>query len=141
MQKLSLQRGLRQMQVFQVPKILNVSNTSELISKATCVRSYHHTDWKMIRDVKRREMVKDYAVARLRLNCIRKNRVLPAVIKEIADQEIDAFPRDSNRHRVTNRCAITSRPRSVFRRWRLSRIMFRHLSDYNYLSGVQRGMW
>lgn len=51
------------------------------------------------------------------------------------------IPRDASLTRVRNRCAITSRPRGVVTRWRLSRIVWRSLADYNKLSGVQRAMW
>ncbi|XP_012254090.2 28S ribosomal protein S14, mitochondrial [Athalia rosae] len=97
--------------------------------------------WKMIRDVKRRKMVQEHAPERLRVNSLRKNTILPLELREIVDQEIAAFPRDSCFVRIRNRCVITSRARSVIPRWRLSRIMFRHLADYNQLSGVQRAMW
>lgn len=124
-----------------VPVSLNGLKSTAIAKCQLAPSRSYYTDWKMIRDVKRRAMVKEYAPLRLRLNCIRKNRILPKEIQEIADQEIGALPRDSARHRVRNRCVITSRPRYVFRHWHLSRIMFRHLADYNYLSGAQRAMW
>jgi small subunit ribosomal protein S14 len=62
-------------------------------------------------------------------------------IQEVADQEVAALPRDSNYIRVRHRCALTSRPRGVVFKWRLSRIVWRHLADYNKLAGVQRAMW
>ena len=54
---------------------------------------------------------------------------------------MDALPRDSSIIRIRNRCAFTSRPRGIVTRWRLSRIAWRHLADYNQLSGVQRAIW
>lgn len=95
----------------------------------------------MIRDVKRRVMVTEMAPERLRINSLRKNDILPIELRQIADQEIAAMPRDSALIRVKKRCVITSRPRGVVFRWRLSRIVFRHLADYNKLAGVQRAMW
>ena len=61
--------------------------------------------------------------------------------QEIADKEIADLPRDSTRFRLVDRCAITSRPRGVQQRWRVSRIIWRHLADYNKLSGVTRAWW
>lgn len=95
----------------------------------------------MIRDVKRRKMVAQYSVDRIRINALRKNDILPAEIREIADAEIAAFPRDSCLTRVRERCAFTSRARGVVHKYHLSRIVWRHLADYNKLSGVQRAMW
>ncbi|XP_054976170.1 28S ribosomal protein S14, mitochondrial isoform X2 [Sorex araneus] len=109
-------------------------------SAAEQVRSYY-VDWKMLRDVKRRKMAFEYADERLRINALRKNTVLPKGLQEVADEEIAALPRDSCPVRIRNRCVMTSRPRGVKRRWRLSRIVFRHLADHGLLSGVQRAMW
>ncbi|XP_063154566.1 small ribosomal subunit protein uS14m [Candoia aspera] len=104
------------------------------------IRGYY-VDWRMLRDVKRRKMAFDYADQRLRLNCIRKNKILPKELQEITDKEIANLPRDSCPVRIHNRCVLTSRPRGVKRRWRLSRIVFRHLADHAQLSGIQRAMW
>ncbi|EDW66105.1 28S ribosomal protein S14, mitochondrial [Drosophila novamexicana] len=100
-----------------------------------------YADWRMIRDVKRRKCVSEHAKERLRVNSLRKNDILPIELREVADAEIAAFPRDSSLVRVRERCALTSRPRGVVHKYRLSRIVWRHLADYNKLSGVQRAMW
>ncbi|XP_074178196.1 small ribosomal subunit protein uS14m isoform X2 [Rhinolophus sinicus] len=104
------------------------------------VRGYY-VDWKMLRDVKRRKMACEYADERLRINSLRKNTILPKQLQEVADDEIAALPRDSCPVRIRNRCVMTSRPRGVKRRWRLSRIVFRHLADHGQMSGVQRAIW
>ncbi|CAO2637387.1 28S ribosomal protein S14, mitochondrial [Lemmus lemmus] len=109
-------------------------------SASSQVRSYY-VDWKMLRDVKRRKMAYEYADERLRINSLRKNTILPKDLQEIASEEIAALPRDSCPVRIRNRCVMTSRPRGVKRRWRLSRIVFRHLADHGLLSGVQRAIW
>ncbi|KAH9496635.1 28S ribosomal protein S14, mitochondrial [Bulinus truncatus] len=61
--------------------------------------------------------------------------------KEIASQEIIALPRDAHPSRRRNRCILTSRPRWVIWRFRLSRIQWRLLADYNKLSGTLRACW
>eukprot|EP00075_Anas_platyrhynchos_P030014 XP_027319267.1 28S ribosomal protein S14, mitochondrial [Anas platyrhynchos] len=104
------------------------------------VRSYF-VDWRMLRDVKRRKLAYEYADERLRINAIRKNTILPKELQEVADKEIAALPRDSCPVRIRNRCVLTSRPRGVKRRWRLSRIVFRHFADHAQMSGIQRAMW
>ncbi|KAK5646820.1 hypothetical protein RI129_005284 [Pyrocoelia pectoralis] len=118
---------------------------SNFLHKLPCLNFYQiRTKWvdhRMIRDVKRRQLVTEYTPLRLRYNSLRKNDILPAELREITDKEIHALPRDSAWRRMTNRCVVTSRPRGVVYRWRLSRLVFRHLADYNKLSGVQRAMW
>ncbi|KAJ8274343.1 hypothetical protein COCON_G00089680 [Conger conger] len=101
----------------------------------------YYVNWRMLRDVKRRQMAFEYADERLRINALRKNTLLPKELQEVADKEIAALPRDSCPVRIRNRCVMTSRPRGVKRRWRLSRIVFRHLADHNQMSGIQRAMW
>ncbi|CAJ1072210.1 S ribosomal protein S14%2C mitochondrial [Xyrichtys novacula] len=103
-------------------------------------RSYY-VDWRMLRDLKRRQMAFDYADERLRINALRKNIILPKELREVADKEIAALPRDSCPVRIRNRCVMTSRPRGVKRRWRLSRIVFRHLADHSQMCGIQRARW
>ncbi|XP_034884517.1 28S ribosomal protein S14, mitochondrial-like [Mirounga leonina] len=84
---------------------------------------------------------KDAWDERLRINSLRKNTILPKDLQEVADGEIAALPRDSCPVRIRNRCVMTSRPRGVKRRWRLSRIVFRHLADHGQLLGVQQATW
>lgn len=63
------------------------------------------------------------------------------ILQELATQEIAALPRYGCISQLQNRCSITSRARGVVRKYRLSRIVWRHLADYNYLSGWQRARW
>lgn len=95
----------------------------------------------MIRDNKRRKTVQEYGPERFRINMVRKSKIIPREIKEIADKEIREFPLNSAPVRLHNRCILTSRPRAVLKRWHISRIMFRSLADYNNLSGVTRSSW
>lgn len=95
----------------------------------------------MIRDVKRRNTAKQFAIDRLRLVSLKRNDIIPPEIREQASAELHAFPRDSTPLKIHGRCVVTSRPRGLAFRWRLSRIVFRHLADYNKLAGIQRAMW
>nr|XP_045605273.1 28S ribosomal protein S14, mitochondrial-like isoform X1 [Procambarus clarkii] len=103
--------------------------------------TYKYPNWKMIKEVKHRKAVKEFAFERLNINALRKNKIIPPAIQEIADKEIDALPRKSSISQLHKRCMLTSRPRGLVARWRLSRIVWRHEADYNKLSGVQRAMW
>ncbi|CAL1266520.1 unnamed protein product [Larinioides sclopetarius] len=119
------------------PQLVNhVGAQSNLIPCRT-----KYTDWRMIRDVKRRKVVKEYAKLRLQINAVRLNTLMPAEIKEIAQKEIEALPTDSCTTKLHKRCILTSRPRGRYRKFRMSRIIWRHLADYNQISGVERAMW
>jgi ribosomal protein S14 len=43
--------------------------------------------------------------------------------------------------RVRNRCVLTNRAGSVFRHFRLSRIMLKDLASKGFLSGVRKSSW
>ncbi|XP_062588543.1 small ribosomal subunit protein uS14m-like [Saccostrea cucullata] len=98
-------------------------------------------DHKMTRDNKRRKILQEHGPERFRVNMVRKSKLIPREIKELADKEIKQFPLNSAYTRIHNRCILTSRPRAVLKRWHVSRIMFRHLADYNKLSGFTRSSW
>jgi ribosomal protein S14 len=51
------------------------------------------------------------------------------------------MPRDSLLQHANDRCAMTSRPGNCLSRWRVSRLIWRSLADYNQLSGVKRASW
>ncbi|RXG59554.1 28S ribosomal protein S14, mitochondrial [Armadillidium vulgare] len=115
-----------------------------------CQRSFHlsscnatlkHPNHKMVRDVKVRKTVQKYAFERINLNMLRKNKLIPQEIQEMAHDELKTHPYDASISRVHKRCTITSRPRGLVTRWRVSRFIFRHEADYNKLSGVIRAKW
>lgn len=99
------------------------------------------TDWRMKKDVRKRRNVAAHADTKLRIQCLRKNDVLPREIREIATKEIKELPNDCLGPKIVNRCAFTSRPRGIVYRWRASRIVFRNFADHNQMSGVQRALW
>ncbi|XP_014782959.1 28S ribosomal protein S14, mitochondrial [Octopus bimaculoides] len=102
---------------------------------------FRFANWQMLKDYKKRQTIKEQYTERLRINAIRKNTILPKELREVADEEVAALPRNSSIVRIRQRCVLTSRPRGVLRRWRISRIMWRHLADYNQLSGITRSCW
>ncbi|GIX71991.1 28S ribosomal protein S14, mitochondrial, partial [Caerostris extrusa] len=100
-----------------------------------------YVDWRMLRDVKRRRVVKEYAQERLHLNVLHYNTLLPKDLRASAKETVAALPTDSCITKLHKRCILTSRPRGRFRKFRMSRIIWRHLADYNQISGVERAMW
>ena len=77
-----------------------------------------------------------------------------AKLKEIADDEskdeterlmarlkMAELPRNGNPTRVRNRCEMTGRSRSYYRKFRLSRIMLRDLANKGLIPGVVKSSW
>ncbi|XP_054272215.1 28S ribosomal protein S14, mitochondrial [Macrosteles quadrilineatus] len=99
-------------------------------------------DWRMKKDVRKRKALEDNYELKLRYNAMRRSNILPPEIKELVTADFHKnLPNDVKMNKIIPRCALTSRPRGNVVRWRLSRIMFRHLSDYNKMAGIQRAMW
>lgn len=97
---------------------------------------------KMIRrDKKRRKMVAEYEIEKLRLKAIVKNKLLPEIVQKKAREEMAKHPRDSSIARLRNRCVVTGRPRGVLGEYGLCRMKFRDLADHGYISGMTRSSW
>jgi len=125
-----------------------LSNLTRFVCKSNNLPGYGFqqvrtkwANWHMLKDYRKRKCVETRGVDRLRVNSLRKNDILPIELREIADAEIHAQPVNSSIVRIRPRCALTSRPRGVVHRWRLSRMVFRNYADHNLISGVQRAMW
>nr|CAG4651530.1 EOG090X0MNX [Simocephalus serrulatus]SVE94661.1 EOG090X0MNX [Simocephalus serrulatus] len=125
--------------VRNAPQLLK-NETNNLVKLDQPARS-NWTDWRMMKDNRRRKLLVQHQPDRVRMQALKKNDILPVEITEMGRQMLSELPRDSSILRVRNRCAVTSRPRGIVTRWRLSRIVWRSLADYNKLSGVQRAMW
>lgn len=95
----------------------------------------------MKKDYLRRELVKKQHVTRIRLHALRHNTILPSEVREQADAQFKALESRTDPFQITNRCVLTSRGRGIVQSHRMSRHTFRHLMDYNKISGGQKAIW
>lgn len=95
----------------------------------------------MLKDIKRRELLKKFAPERIRLQTLRGNSILPKVLKKAAEEQLQRLSRHSTLKFVTNRCILTSKAGGCIHPWRLSRHVWRIQADYNQMSGVTRAVW
>ena len=51
------------------------------------------------------------------------------------------LPRSSSRTRLRNLCALTGRSRSVYRKFKISRIMLRELALEGKIPGMRKASW
>nr|CAH8826615.1 unnamed protein product [Trichobilharzia regenti] len=139
----------RQITPDKTPAHHNNTQIEELLKKQLCdyppycSRKIRHgfQNAIMIRDYKRRQVAAHFCDLRIRLNAIRKNRILPQEIQDEATLYMSSLPRDSNWTRILSRCVVTSRRRGCKTRWKLSRIIWRKIADYNKMSGAQWACW
>lgn len=93
------------------------------------------------RDLKRRKLVKSYATKRAALNEKIKDKNIGMEERFAAVLELAELPRNGAKIRQRNRCALTGRPRSFHRKFKLSRIAIRDLASRGELPGVTKSSW
>ena len=93
------------------------------------------------RDKKRKKLVKKYANKRAELKAIIKDQSIPADERFQAVLKLAELPRNSSKTRMRNRCSLTGRPRSYYRKFSLSRIALRDLASRGELPGVVKSSW
>ena len=93
------------------------------------------------RDAKRRLIVKKYAKKRAELLAIMHNTKVSDEDRAAARRKLDSLPRDSSATRLRNRCALTGRPRGVFRKFGLGRNKLREIAMRGEIPGVVKASW
>lgn len=93
------------------------------------------------RNIKRRKLVLRFANRRARLKVIARDRSLAPEERFQAYLKLAELPRNSAPNRVRNRCALTGRPRGVYRKFHLSRIALRELASIGHIPGMTKSSW
>ena len=93
------------------------------------------------RDKKRRKLVSKHELTRLQLKYIIHNEELSNEFRWQASLKLNKMPRNSSKIRVTNRCVLSGRSKSVFRFFKVSRIAFRELASNGLLPGIKKSSW
>ncbi len=94
-----------------------------------------------LRDQKRRKTVKKFAAKRKELLETISNQKLSLEDRYEARLRLQKLPRDANPVRLRNRCAITGRPRGVFRKFGLGRLKLREFAMRGEIPGVIKASW
>jgi small subunit ribosomal protein S14 len=96
----------------------------------------------MIEREKRREkLVKQHAAKRAKLKETIRSPKSTDAEREEAQRKLAALPRDSSASRVRNRCAITGRPRGVYRKFGLARTKLREATVRGDIPGLGKASW
>ena len=94
-----------------------------------------------LRDQKRRKTVAKFKVRRIALLEITRSQSASEEDKETAREKLQKLPRDSSPSRLRNRCALTGRPRGVYRKFGLGRSKLRDLAMKGEVPGVIKASW
>lgn len=95
----------------------------------------------IIKNEKRKEVVKQYAQQRAILKEVIRNPGSSLEERMEAQRGLQALPRNASPSRVRNRCLISGRTRGFLRRFGMSRIDFRLLALRGDISGVRKSSW
>jgi len=93
------------------------------------------------RDIKRAKLADKYAVKRAALKAIIDDFSKSDEERYEARLKLQQLPRNASPTRQRNRCAITGRPRGVFRKFGLARNKLRDLAMKGEIPGVTKGSW
>lgn len=93
------------------------------------------------RDIKRVKLAEKYAAKRASLKAIIDDSSKSDEERYEARLKLQQLPRNANPTRQRNRCAITGRPRGVFRKFGLARNKLRDLAMKGEIPGVTKGSW
>jgi small subunit ribosomal protein S14 len=93
------------------------------------------------RDKKRRLTVKKYAKRRAELQAIMRSAKTSDEDRLAARRKLEQMPRDASATRLRNRCALTGRPRGVFRKFGLGRNKLREIAMRGEIPGVVKASW
>ena len=93
------------------------------------------------RDIKRAKLAEKYAAKRTALKAIIDDSSKSDEERYEARLQLQQLPRNANPTRQRSRCAITGRPRGVFRKFGLARNKLRDLAMKGEIPGVTKGSW
>ena len=93
------------------------------------------------RNNKRRALSKRFDSKRKRLKAIVMKKDTSMEERFKAALTLAEMPRNSAKNRIRNRCELTGRPRSVYRKLRLSRIALREMANSGLIPGMVKSSW
>ena len=94
-----------------------------------------------LRDQKRRTTVEKFKTRRAQLLEILQDSRASDDAKEQARAKLQKLPRDASPVRLRNRCALTGRPRGVYRKFGLARNKLRELALKGEVPGIIKASW
>ncbi len=95
----------------------------------------------ILRNERRKKMVTQHRELRAEL----KRKAISAKLSDEERHEarvkLQKLPRNGAKVRVRNRCQVTGRPRGVYGKLLISRIVFREMAHRGLLPGIKKASW
>ncbi len=95
----------------------------------------------VLREKKRRQTVAKFKLRRQALLEVIRNAKADDEDRDAARAKLQKLPRNASPSRLRNRCAITGRPRGVYRKFGLGRSKLRDLALRGEVPGVIKASW
>jgi small subunit ribosomal protein S14 len=93
------------------------------------------------RQYKRVKLVAKFAKKRETLESIMDNPKMSDEDRFAARLKLQALPRNANKTRLRNRCALTGRPRGYYRKFGLGRNKLREYAMRGEIPGIVKASW
>ena len=93
------------------------------------------------RNNKRKRMVAKFHTKRAALKEVVMSKEASLEERFEAQLKLAKLPRNSAKNRIRNRCELTGRPRSFYRKFKLSRIAVRQLASIGQIPGMIKSSW
>jgi small subunit ribosomal protein S14 len=93
------------------------------------------------RNLKRIKIVEKYSSRRNEILAVLNDHHADDEKKMAAREQLQKLPRDSSPVRLRNRCALTGRPRGVYKKFGLGRIKLREIAMRGEIPGVIKASW
>jgi small subunit ribosomal protein S14 len=93
------------------------------------------------RNRKRARMTRARAAKRAELKAIIRNSEVSPEERFEAVMKLSKLPRNASPVRIKNRCDLTGRPHSVYRKFRLGRVVLRDLASQGQIPGMVKSSW
>jgi small subunit ribosomal protein S14 len=95
----------------------------------------------VLRNEKRKKMAAKQFALRAELRKKAVDMKLSDEEREAARLKLHSLPRNGAKERIRNRCQLTGRSRGVYRKFMISRIVFREMAHKGLLPGVTKSSW
>jgi small subunit ribosomal protein S14 len=93
------------------------------------------------REEKRRKTVEKFAVKRAAIQAVIADASISEEERMAARLKLQKLPRNASPSRQRNRCALTGRPRGVFRKFGLCRNKLRDVAFRGEVPGMTKASW
>lgn len=93
------------------------------------------------RELKRRKTVEKFKAKRAELLAITQDMNRSDEERDGAREKLQKLPRNASPSRLRNRCALTGRPRGVYRKFGLGRNKLRELALRGEVPGIIKASW